>query len=372
MSQIINELATIEVSNELVRDLDLGGIYKSFTESYRKLDDLKNFRSEYEKKNFLARWWQKGKLRDAQLDSAEVQAEFSKTIGQLMTISIMQSKSLSEQQAQLNNQQGDLKIQADGIENHARELKKQHQVLADQSQKLEKLVHEYFALKGLTEEGAQKLIEIANEVKSTKNKMLEEFAIRAEAVEAISTDLQSRMVKVSEHVDARIREALDQAQTRIEGVQVETQKSLIIHEENQRLQLEAAQKTMNQGMEKLAQNLREVAGELQVKQITLEACISGLSEKNEQRFDTHQKKFDSIDGTVGGLSGRSSELAAAIAKTNAELGNVAEQQRAHRGVTEVFQRDVSSSLGRFRYATVGLSVVVLGLVGGMVYLMKWI
>lgn len=93
MSQIINELATIEVSNEVLQQLDVGGIYQSFSKNYRKLDDLKNFRTEYEKKNWLMRWWHNDKLRDAQLDSAEVQAEFSKTIGQLMMISIMQSKS---------------------------------------------------------------------------------------------------------------------------------------------------------------------------------------------------------------------------------------------------------------------------------------
>ena len=74
MSEIINQLSSLEVSNEILHQLDVGGIYQSFSKNYRKLDDLKNFRSDYEKKNGLMRWWHNDKLRDAQLDSAEVQA----------------------------------------------------------------------------------------------------------------------------------------------------------------------------------------------------------------------------------------------------------------------------------------------------------
>ena len=144
MSQIINQLATIELSDEVLQGLDIGSIYQNFNKNYRNLDSLKNFKTEYEKKNAVMRWWHNDKLQDAQLNSAEVQAEFSKTIGQLMMLSIMQSKKLSEQQTQLNEQQGKLKSQADGIAEHAGELQNQHQVLAEQSEKLETLVHEYF------------------------------------------------------------------------------------------------------------------------------------------------------------------------------------------------------------------------------------
>jgi hypothetical protein len=92
MTQIINELATIEVSEEMLQQLDIDRIYQSFSENYRKLDNLKNTRSAHEDRSWIGRWWNSDELRDAQLDSAEVQAEFSKAIGQLMVISIMQSR----------------------------------------------------------------------------------------------------------------------------------------------------------------------------------------------------------------------------------------------------------------------------------------
>jgi hypothetical protein len=197
MSQIINELTTIEVSNDMLQQLNISEICKSFKENYERLGELKKFRTEYEKKNWLTRWWHNDKLQDAQLDSAEVQAEFSKAMGGLMILSILQSKGLSEQQMQLNEQQGKLRTQAEGIAAHTSKLQEQHQVLAEQSQKLEALVRDYFELKGLTEEGAQRLIEIAREVKIAKEQLSQEFASRANGLEAVCAEVKSRMEALS-------------------------------------------------------------------------------------------------------------------------------------------------------------------------------
>ncbi|PRF94786.1 hypothetical protein [Burkholderia multivorans] len=372
MSQIINELATIEVSNEVLQQLDVGGIYQSFSKNYRKLDDLKNFRTEYEKKNRLMRWWHNDKLRDEQLDSAEVQAEFSKTIGQLMMISIMQSKKLSEQQTQLNDQQGKLKTQADGIAEHAGKLQEQHQVLAEQSQKLEALVREYFELKGLTEEGAQKLIEIAREVKATKDQMLQEFTSRAKDVDAVCAEVQFRMEGISVQMDERIRLSTELTQAGIAGVQRETREALASYESSQRAHQEAAQNALNQGMEKLAQSQREAAAEFQTKQTALESKVSDLADKHERQLAAHREKLGSIDTAIEGLSARSTELATAIAGTKAELTASIEQQRTHQDAMAAFQQEVSKNLKRLGYFAAGISVAVFGILGVMTYLMKWI
>ena len=370
MSQLINELATIEVSNEVLQELDVGGIYRSFSENYRKLDDLKNFRTEYEKQYWLKRWWHNDKLRDAQLDSAEVQAEFSKTIGKLMVLSIMQSKKLSEQQTQLNDQQGKLKTQADGIAEHAGKLQEQHQVLADQSQKLEALVREYFELKGLTEEGAEKLIEIAREVKTTKDQMLQEFTSRANGLEAVCAGVHSRMESVAAQADERIRLSEEQNQAGIADVQRDTREALASYETSQRAHQESAQNALNQGMERLAQSQREAAAELQSKQAAFEFRVSDRCDKHEQQLATHQEKLGSIDAVVDGLSARSGELATAIAGTKAKLSKSVEQQQIHQDDMAAFQQKASKSLKRLRYVATSLSVVVLGLAGGLVYLVK--
>lgn len=344
MSQIINELATIEVSNEVLQQLDVSGIFKSFSENYGKLDDLKNFRSDYEKKNWLMRGWLNDKLRDAQLDSAEVQAEFSKTIGQLMMISIMQSKKLAEQQTQLNEQQSKLKTQADGIAEHAGELQKQHQVLAEQSAKMETLVHEYFALKGLTEDGAQKLIDIAKEIKSTKEGMLQDFAARAKDVEVLCDDVISQMTSLSAQVNDQIRQSAEQIQSEIVALRQETYKELAANESALRNQQEAAQQTMSQNMAKLERGQREVETNLLAKHAALESSLFGVSAKLEQQEAMHREKFGLIENELGGQVARTTDVANDLSKVKKRLG----------------------------YVVVGLTVVVLGMLVGMTHLLKWI
>ncbi|HCN71184.1 MAG TPA: hypothetical protein DIS96_05500 [Pusillimonas sp.] len=326
MSQVINELATIDVSNEVLEQLNLGSIYQNFSKNYQKLDDLKNFRSNYEKDNRLTRWWHNDKLRDAQLDSAEVQAEFSKTIGQLMMISIMQSKRLAEQQTQLNGQQGKLKVQADGIAEHASELQKQHHVLADQSAKLENLVHDYFALKGLTEEGAQNLIDIANEVKATKDGMLQAFAERAKEVEVLCGGMTTQLGALSAQVGEQIRLSAEQTEAGIAGLQRETRQVLATSESALRGEHQAAQQLASQNVERLGKNLLEAESGLLVKIALLESSFS----------------------------------------------SVAEKQKANQEALICFQHDVSRRIKRLGYLVAGLSVCVLAGLGGIAHLLKLI
>lgn len=372
MSQIINELATIEVSNEVLQQLDLGKISQSFIKTYRKLDDLKTFRSDYEKNNWLTRWWHNDKLREAQLDSAEVQAEFSKTIGQMMVISIMQSKKLSEQQTQLNEQQSKLKMQADGIAEHAGELRKQHQVLAEQSAKLETLVHEYFALKGLTEDGAQKLINIATEVKSTKEGMLQEFAARAKDVEALCGDVTSQMASLSAQVNDQIYQSAEQIESAIVALQQETRKGLAASESLLRNQLEAAQQALNKNMANLEQGQREAEASLLMKHAALESTLFGVSTKLVQQEITHREKLGLIEGEFSGQAERTTDVANDLSKTKADLATCIQQQQILQGVLGSFQLEASGRIKRLSYLAVGLSVVVLGMLGVMAHLLRWV
>lgn len=370
MSQIINELATIEVSNEVLQQLDLGGIYKSFSKNYQKLDDLKNFRSDYDKKNRLIRWWHNDKLRDAQLDSAEVQAEFSKTIGQLMMISIMQSKKLAEQQTQLNEQQSKLKTQADGIEEHAGELQKQHQVLAEQSAKLETLVHEYFALKGLTEDGAQKLIDIAKEIKSTKEGMLQDFAARAKEVEMLCGDVMSQMTSLSAQVNDQLHQSAEQIQSEIVALRQETHNELAANESALRNQQEAAQQAMSQNMAKLEQGQREFETNLLAKHAALESNLIGVSAKLGQQEAMHREKFELIENELGGQVARTTDVSNDLSKVKMELASFIQQQQVFQQALGSYQNEVSRRLKRLGYVAAGLSVAVLGMLGGMTYILR--
>lgn len=368
MSNIINDLASIEVSNEALHRLDVDGIYQDFSRNYQRLDDLKRFRKDFDNKNALMRWWHNDKLKDAHLDSAEVQAEFSKTIAQLMMISIMQSKKLAEQQVQLNEQQGNLRRQADGIVKHAGELQKQHHVLAEQAVQLETLVHEYFALKGLTEDGAQKLIDIACEVKATKDKMLQAFALRAKDVEVLCSDLASQMVLLSAQINDQIRQCAEQAQLGVNALQYEMSAVLAASESALLNDLDA----VNRNMEKLKQDQCEIETSQNIKNAALECKFSCLSSKLEQQEAAYQEKLGLVEGELARQVARTTDVANDLSNVNIDLATCIQQQQALQEKLGYFQYEVTGRIRRLGHFAAGMYVFVIVVLGGIAHLMKWI
>jgi hypothetical protein len=319
MSEMVTELASIEISKDLLELIDIKGVLSDFKDNFKKLDDLKKFRTEYEKRNFLMRLWHRRDLKDAQLDATQVQADFSKSIGQLLMISIMQSKMLSNQQSVLNEQQIGLKIQAEGIQAHTIKIEEQHGILKEQSERLENLVKDYFELKGLTDKGAEKLIQIARETKATKQDMVAEFDSHvAELVEIsnhLTQQVEEQLLAFGEQVTRNaekvngelqtIRNDANESRNQIEltihagaeTVRVELDRiekcqqeqfanlslSVHVHEEqllNQKstiVELERQLSSQRTSIETAVTEGRELKGQTVKLESTLETCLTGLT-----------------------------------------------------------------------------------------------
>lgn len=195
MNELISQLGGIELPDALLREIDTQEIYRDFAVSFRRLDELRRFRSAYEKQNFLVRWWDNDKLRDAQLDSISVQAEFSKAIGRLMLISTLEAGKLLEQQAQLNRQQTELTIQAQAIHAQTALITSQHARLEQRSDELQRAMEDFFAQHGLTDSRIDRLISAAEEVKGSRALLMDQVS--------------RKMLSQQEHVNERI-EPLEQ------------------------------------------------------------------------------------------------------------------------------------------------------------------
>lgn len=362
MSHIINELAIINVNNEMLQRFDMDSIRHSFEENDKKLDDLKKFRTAHDKQNLLMRWWHSDKLKDAQLDSSEVQAEFLKTIGQLMVISIMQSKKLFEQQGQLNDQQGKLKMQADGIADHTGELQKQHRVLTEQSTKLETLVHEYFALKGLTEDGAQRLIEIAGEVKAAKVEMQQEFVAHSMDLEVKYGDMASQMTS---QVNDQITKSADNIQSRIVAFQQETREALIESESTLRKIQNFAEHAVNEKVANVEQRQHDNEANQQAKNILIEAGLSSLCTALEKQKFAQQEKLELIEEKISHQTARTNDVVNDLFAAKTELASYILQQQVLQKALTSFHYDVSRRIKRLRYVAVGLFFVFAGMIGIM-------
>ncbi len=140
LSNVVQTMSQVTIPQDMIDKVDMKTLLKGFKEDYDKLDNLTNTRENHEKRNFIGRWWNKDELEDAQLSAAELQASFSKKLGQLMVISVAQSQQLNLQQYQLSEQQDKIKKQTERLERNDEELKSQQSNLEEQNNKLENLV----------------------------------------------------------------------------------------------------------------------------------------------------------------------------------------------------------------------------------------
>lgn len=118
-----------------------------------------------------------------------------------MVLSILQSQYLERQQHLLAEQQQIIKKQTTSIEFHNAALEKQHKDLARQNVELEKLIKDYFDLKGLTQDGAKQLIAIAHEVKDSKVEL-------KKTVENIISDSLHQIGVIAEQIKSQTDDAL--------------------------------------------------------------------------------------------------------------------------------------------------------------------
>lgn len=218
MSELISRMSEVKIPEDLISQVDMKGVVENFRTHFKRLDDFRKTRTDYENRGF----WKKlgdavtfdSTMEDAQLDAVETQANFSKAIGQLLVISIVQSQQLQQQQGMLSNQQATLQAQAKRIEQNGEALQHQQQSLKAQNESLKKLVDDYFELKGLTADRAKELIRIASEVRATRDGLLKSVGDTAESVRSematTKQNLSGQMNDLEAHVFGRLEEIVNQ------------------------------------------------------------------------------------------------------------------------------------------------------------------
>ncbi|WP_460164443.1 hypothetical protein [Pseudomonas sp. S2_F03] len=200
MSTVIAQLAHMVPSDDLLEQIDVGEVFEKFHSTFKRLGDFKKIRDEHEQRSFLGRLFNRSELKNAQLDAQEVQAEFSKTLAQLMVISSLQSQQLTKQQQLLSQQQADLKAKADELAQHNHRLEQHQAVIRHQASGLRNYVTELLKVQGLTDEQGHMLIEIAEEVTSTRDKLFADFDGRMlEIHSALDNQCEQSRIQLEQH-----------------------------------------------------------------------------------------------------------------------------------------------------------------------------
>jgi len=216
MTDLIHDFAKIEVPRDLLDQINIKEVLSEFKARFNRLGDLKRARNAHEQRNWFMRKWHQDDMDSAQLDAQELQADFAKSLAQLMVISLLQSQRLEQQQRQIGLQQDQIAGQTREIGQQTKEISAQQRVLEKQATDLRDLVEKYFELRGLTQEGAKKLIAIAEEVKSTRDDLLSHVAKSIDAMRAEQASMREEVKDTVAQVSAAQADAMAHAAARFE------------------------------------------------------------------------------------------------------------------------------------------------------------
>lgn len=240
--EIIKRYAEIELPQDLIEEIDLKKMGDSLSKQFKKVDDFKNFKDEWDNKGFFGKLWgrikgEPNKHRDAAIIN---QGDLLKMIAELTVLNTIFAKELNRQQKLIDAQQKEIIQQNIKLEAQQKELEKQQKGLEEQNNKLDEqqkrileLVHltdeQEGKIKNLLEKAEKlhelekiteaKIGELKNEFKENSNKFqyLEvnlnakiESAISdtAKLLEEIKTSNQNEYSKIYNSISSNIQDVL--------------------------------------------------------------------------------------------------------------------------------------------------------------------
>lgn len=217
MSKVIAQLASTVPSDDLLTQIDIAEVYEKFHSTFKRLDDFKRVRDEHEQRSLFGRLFNRGELKNAQLDAQEVQADFSKTLAQLMVISSLQAQQLTEQQGQLADQQKTLDAKAEELARQNIRLEQHQAVIKHQAANLRQFVTDLLKVQGLTHEQGEMLISIAKEVMETRDRLLADFDNRMQQVQGTLDEQQQLLREVIDEQASSLDQRLTQLQQAVDS-----------------------------------------------------------------------------------------------------------------------------------------------------------
>ena len=303
MSNIIVQLASTAPSDDLLAQIDIAEVYEKFHRIFMRLDDFKRARSEHEQRSAFGRLFHRGELKNAQLDAQEVQAEFSKTLAQLMVISSLQAKQLTEQQRQLGNQQQVIDAKAEQLARQNMRLEQHQAEIKHQAASLRLYVTDLLKVQGLTDEHGEMLISIANEVMEAWDRLQADFDHRMqqvqggmdeqqqllrEVLEEQASTLEQRLTQWRQAIDSSLKQGLTAVEQDLLAALDEQRRKTISHTErfDADLTLQARlQKENYRDLERQLSDLREVVAQQN------QALLDERSERHQERAERQAETY---------------------------------------------------------------------------------
>lgn len=187
MSEIISQIAQINVPQDVLQNADFDGIVNDFRRHFRRLDDFQRIHGPVGMHDSLQPLWQAIASGDRPDTSDLEVSALSKTLGQLIVLSVVQSQQLQRQQDALGSQQT-------ATRTLQQKVKQAHTLLAEHQQA--QGVHS-----GEMQQVMHQLLDVRNELVATTQRVTEAMQDTRKTREELQAQLQQALTEATARVD---------------------------------------------------------------------------------------------------------------------------------------------------------------------------
>jgi chromosome segregation ATPase len=187
MSEIISQIAQINVPQDVLQNADFDGIVNDFRRHFRRLDDFQRLHGPVGTHDSLQPLWQAIASGDRPDTSDLEVSALAKTLGQLIVLSVVQSQQLQHQQDALGSQQT-------ATRTLQQKVKQAHTLLAEHQQA--QGVHS-----GEMQQVMHQLLDVRNELVATTQRVTEATQDTRKTREELQAQLQQALTEATARVD---------------------------------------------------------------------------------------------------------------------------------------------------------------------------
>ncbi len=118
LPQEIITFAELSMSDEITKEIDFNDMINETKKTLQKIEEIKKFKNEYDKKTLLKRIWSKSDLDEKSRDMTFLMADMSKLQTQMSIFNILLSKSIQEHQKIIEHQNEEIFTNSIKLEAH--------------------------------------------------------------------------------------------------------------------------------------------------------------------------------------------------------------------------------------------------------------
>jgi chromosome segregation ATPase len=295
MSEIISQIAQINVPQDVLQNADFDGIVNDFRRHFRRLDDFQRIHGPVGMHDSLQPLWQAIAAGDHRPDSSDLEVSaLSKTLGQLIVLSVVQSQQIQRQQDALGSQQTATRTLQQKVKQAHATLAEHQQAQSVHNTEMQQVMHQ--------------LLEVRNGLVATTQRVTE----AAQDGQKTREELQAQIHKALTEATARVDTACEWVQTiaDAQNTKVETLRNTVHADTDARDQAErllADDLSLMQRQLDHEHNRVEDMGDLlsqhRMAQDVLQSRLGTLTEERAAEQARMQDRLNKLTLGIAGASG---------------------------------------------------------------------